>query len=142
MGGLKRRGSRIMTAGNRMAGGWTGCRCHVGAGKGVFGAGVFVSWTVAWRAATATRFLALREEMEAEEEEAEEDTESGGEEGGPGPHYRLYFSFVFPLYFPLSFLWGVGGSTMTGSVGLGQGKLDIVKQPPPLPWPFRPHVVG
>ena len=70
-----------MTAGNRMASGWTGRRCHLGAGKGVFGAGVFASWTIARRAATATRFLAPRKE-----EEAEEDTESEGEEGGPGPH--------------------------------------------------------
>ena len=75
-----------MTAGNRMDGGWTGRRCHLGAGKGVFGAGAFASWTVAWRVATATWFLAPREEAEAEEEEAEKDTESEGEEGGPSPH--------------------------------------------------------
>ena len=70
-----------MTAGNRMDGGWTGRRCHLGAGKGVFGSGVFASWIVAWRAATTTWFLAPREE-----EGAEEDTESEGEEGRPGPH--------------------------------------------------------
>ena len=52
--------------------------------------------------------------------------ERGGGRRAGHPSIDCIFSFVFPLYFPLSLLWGAGGPTMTGSVGLGQGKLVIV----------------
>ena len=34
-----------------------------------------------------------------------------------------------------------GSPTRAGDAGLGQER-DICKSPPPLPWPFGPHVVG
>ena len=68
--------------------------------------------------------------------EEEGSSENEGVEGGPGPPSNGFFSFSFPWvrlssgavslcsFFCLS-LSVVGGSTMTGSVGLWPGKMDI-----------------
>ena len=79
----------------------------------------------------------------------EEDSESEGGEGRARPRMHLFLlSFLV-----LSFLWcaissaEIGGRrdgdpTMTGSIGLRSWKNGYVKKPPPLPWPYWPHVVG
>ena len=69
-----------------------------------------------------------------------------GSMAGPAGLFGLAFAAFFRwTWFTLALGVSMGGTLplqyTTGYVGLGRD-MDICKSPPPLPWPFVPHVAG